>query len=208
MPSSSSLPTWWLRLWIAIGVVVFALIIIVPAFIFTTFTSERHRFEGCEQKTRSDCRPSMIWLFAGWLQPVPQPLTVTSTGSIVPTSTTATVPSDAPPLGNAREEHVGATSTRITSVKAEGILLVGGKYQIGPSTSTVWTVKADDAQTVEVYLKVPGAASKRVVSLKKQKDGSFQGGWNIPKALGELEVRALGAKNARHSLFFGVASSQ
>jgi hypothetical protein len=83
MPSSPApLPTWWLRLWIAIGIFAFALIIIIPAFIFTTFTSERHRFQACEKKERADCRSSMIWYFAGWVKPaVPVDAPATTTGA-------------------------------------------------------------------------------------------------------------------------------
>ena len=151
----------------------------------------------------------MIWLFAGWLQPVPQPVSSTSTASGAPIATsTAPAPVDVSPLGNAREERTGTNAPQITSVKAEGVLLIAGTYRVGQTTSTTWTVKVDNAQAVEVYLKVPGAPSKRVVGLKKQKDGSFQGNWSIPKTLGELEIRAIGTKNTRHSLFFGVASGQ
>ena len=95
MPSSpaASLPTWWLRLWIAIGIFAFALIIIIPAFIFTTFTSERHRFQACEKKEQTDCRPSMIWYFAGWVKPtVPVDRQTTTTGATTEGGGVATTP--------------------------------------------------------------------------------------------------------------------
>lgn len=217
MPSSPApLPTWWLRVWITIGVGVFVLLILVPAFIFTTFTSERHRFQDCEKKLRNDCRPSMIWLFAGWLPPVVQTPTstadtlgsvgtqVSSTASIPPVATSTVL------FGAGHEERTSETAPRITSIKAEGALLEQGVYRV-QATTTSWTIKATGAQTVELYLKTSGAvgaASKRVLTLKKQKDGSFQASWKVPAVLGELEVRATGAKNSRHSLFFAVASTR
>lgn len=211
-PIVAPLPTWWLRVWIAIGVGAFLLIVIVPALIFTTFTSERHRYQACEQKLRNDCKPSMIWLFAGWIKPtslVEQSVpTTTSTrdGSTgIPTTSTSTLPFQA-----SREERTSAAAPRILSIRAGGAIMDRGVYQIVEATTTTWTVKATAAQTIEFYLKTSGgvnATSKRIVILKKQKDGSFVGTWKAPGVLGELEVRATGVKNARHSLFFAVAST-
>lgn len=218
MPSSSAapLPTWWLRLWIAIGVIVLALIIMIPAVIFTTFTGERHRFDACEKHLRTDCKPSMIWLFSGWVKPASDLLGEATTSTVATNGNTATVPEVIPaststlPFEAVREERTSSTAPRITSIKADGALMVQGVYQLIRPTSTVWTVKADGAQTVEFYLKTSGAVnavSKRILTLKKQKDGSFQGTWKATGVLGELEVRATGAKNAKHSLFFAVAPS-
>lgn len=214
MPSSSAapLPTWWLRLWIAIGVIVLALIIMIPAVIFTTFTGERHRFDACEKHLRTDCKPSMIWLFSGWVKPASDLLGSTSTSTTATTIVPAVVPPVAKtlPFEAAREERTSATAPRITSIKSDGALMERGVYQIIRPTSTSWTVKADGAQTVEFYLKTSGAVnavSKRILNLKKQKDGSFQGTWKATGVLGELEVRATGTKNGKHSLFFAVAPS-
>jgi hypothetical protein len=214
MPSSPAapLPTWWLRLWIAIGMFAFALMIIVPAAIFTTFSSERNRFQACEKKEQTDCRPSMVWYFAGWVKPtvpVDAPATTTDAtvenGAVVPAASTSTLPFSA-----AREERLSDVAPRITGIKATGAVMERGIYKMTPATTTVWTVTADDAQTVELYLKTSGAVnapSTRVLSLKKQKDGSFQGNWKTPMVLGELEVRATGAKSSKHSLFFAVATT-
>ena len=79
-----SLPTWWIKIWIALGCVAFAMFIGIPFFLSRNIKQEFDRYQACVEHRRADCQPSMIWLLSDWKF-------ATSTSSGAATSTPASV---------------------------------------------------------------------------------------------------------------------
>lgn len=90
----SSLKTGWITFWIALGVLMIVLFVAFPLALTYKARAEYTRYQGCVNRTETNCNPSLAWVLNGWS------LTsaATSTSATTPvmdssTSSTCTFPS-------------------------------------------------------------------------------------------------------------------
>ncbi|MBP7134642.1 hypothetical protein KBA73_05490, partial [Patescibacteria group bacterium] len=138
MPSSpsSSLPTWWLNIWIAVGTVAFVLLIVVPMLMFSTFSRERYRFDQCEANRRDDCKPSMIWYLSGWMTLEPKAGTNSSTTTMTASSTGMVATSTQDMIVAPREVKTSDKAPQMQVIQPKGFMIVNGVYMAAAGTST------------------------------------------------------------------------
>ena len=65
--SSSPLPTGWITVWIALGVLALGIFIALPLAVSQKSQKEFARFQACAAKTQTaNCEPSLAWALNGW----------------------------------------------------------------------------------------------------------------------------------------------
>ncbi len=181
--SDSSLQTsWFLKAFVALGVLVAGMSMVVGWRLRTMRETELSRFQACEQGVRSDCEPSLFWVLAG----------------LVKVDTEGRPQVAFSDTGEAKKQVIrtGDSAPFLTSLRPEGLIPEGQGYRVVKGTDVKLRATVEGAKRVEARLKLAGSDESVLLgemkAVKDQPDTyELSLKWNETR-LGELEIRAYG----------------
>ena len=201
MPSESSLPTWWINLWIVIGCFAFVLFFGVPVFMSRNLALEYQRFQDCRDHRRADCKPSMVWLLSDWKMSTSTSLLDTD---LKRASDNIAAPSAAP----LQAQQIDYVATSTVSIRFPADI-----QNENDSTTKLRAIQVPEGQKIAINVTAPSTVArvevfvgdiassdsekafptKPTAVLVKGRSGQFTGSWTYPKegfhGFAHMEVR-------------------
>lgn len=199
------LQTGWIKIWVAIGTVVMACIIILPPVLIYGAQQDVQRYQECMAGKRRDCQRTIVWNLvdmAAQLQAQDGGTSASSLSAYDLNQTTQAMP----------PSRSSENAPTIQKVEPRGMTNPNGTYHatVGSTVTFVATITGGPV-TVEGYLITAdgGTPTKPTMTFKKQKDGTWLSTYKIPPGLqGQMEIRATGDDpKDRASLYLLVAAN-
>jgi hypothetical protein len=151
--SSSSLPTGWITVWIALGVVALGVFIALPLAVSQKSQKEFVRFQACATMTqRTNCEPSLAWAMNGWS--LAKATSTLSIPDVVATSTTPSVTTPEFYTSSSPIEKSLISGFTINSIDVEelGARAVMQKFKAGQSLDVRVSLKTESLHTVSANI--------------------------------------------------------
>lgn len=197
--------TGWIKGWVAFGAVVMACLTIVPPVVLYGAQQDVQRYRECLAGKRRDCQRTIVWN----LVDIAAQLELQDGGTTASTLSAFGLDADTGTLAPVRTSENAPT---IQKVEPRGMANSNGTYRAaaGSDITLVATVVGAPVMVEGFLLDADGMPpAKPTLTFTKQKDGSWQGNFQIPAGLkGQMEIRATGDDpKDRASLYLSVAAN-